>query len=518
MEGFKTNLEIQHEYYDHAYRAISTALDFDQADQPLSAVPYYQQGLEILKKGLSINFNSYEWDRAKPLQQKMATYLNLAEDRLKTIELNYSQQNTSTTSRSNDSLWNRMVNNLTSIAFGTPANNSITNNKPNTTAVSYAQANTLSRSAPTNNNNPVTYTNNSGHNNLSHSVNANQSRVNNNNGAVNNNSVNMNVNNAASQQSDSLQVSRALDSLKNIEPRLKEMILNEIIDNGSAVTFDDIVGLDDAKRTLQEAIVYPLLRPDLFTGIRAPPKGILFFGPPGNGKTVLAKAVASSIKAHFFSISASTLASKYVGDGEKLVRALFGIARYIQPSVIFIDEIDSLLSSRKSEEHEASRRLKNEFLLQFDGVATSNNDRVLLLGATNRPDDLDEAMRRRMPKRIYIPLPEDNARSQMILKNLEQVSANLSSADLSVIVHDTRGYSASDIRELVKEAAMFPIRDITQQNQGDITRIAREQLRPVLLNDFKRATQVIKPSVKPESIREFELWNEQFGSYGQARG
>jgi SpoVK/Ycf46/Vps4 family AAA+-type ATPase len=125
----------------------------------------------------------------------------------------------------------------------------------------------------------------------------------------------------------------------------------------------------------------------------------------------------------------------------------------------------------------------------------------------------------------------------MILKNLEQVSANLSSADLSVIVHDTRGmffdplhtlievdtchglgYSASDIRELVKEAAMFPIRDITQQNQGDITRIAREQLRPVLLNDFKRATQVIKPSVKPESIREFELWNEQFGSYGQARG
>jgi hypothetical protein len=188
----------------------------------------------------------------------MATYLNLAEDRLKTIELNYSQQNTSTTSRSNDSLWNRMVNNLTSIAFGTPANNSITNNKPNTTAVSYAQANTLSRSAPTNNNNPVTYTNNSGHNNLSHSVNANQSRVNNNNGAVNNNSVNMNVNNAASQQSDSQQVSRALDSLKSkclcipfiavplltlpidIEPRLKEMILNEIIDNGSAVTFDDI--------------------------------------------------------------------------------------------------------------------------------------------------------------------------------------------------------------------------------------------------------------------------------------
>lgn len=188
-------------------------------------------------------------------------------------------------------------------------------------------------------------------------------------------------------------------------------IQNEIINVNPGVNFGNIVGLGEAKRLLKEAVLMPLKYPHFFEGILEPWKGILLFGPPGTGKTMLAKAVATECRTTFFNISASAIVSKWRGDSEKLVRVLFELARYHQPSTIFIDEVDSILSSRTgSGEHEASRRMKTELLIQLDGLIKSKNERVFLLAASNLPWDLDMALLRRLEKRILVPLPSHEAR------------------------------------------------------------------------------------------------------------
>ena len=236
------------------------------------------------------------------------------------------------------------------------------------------------------------------------------------------------------------------DELAKLDPMMIEQVCNEVIDSGASISWDDIAGQDAAKRLIQEVVVWPMMNPDIFKGARAPPKGILLFGPPGTGKTLLGKAIASNIDASFFSISASSLTSKWIGEGEKMVKALFAVAGWISPSVIFIDEIDSLLSARKAEgEHESSRRLKTEILVQMEGCDPASSSRkVLLVGATNRPEELDEAARRRMPKQMYIPLPCSQAREEMILRVLGPkgtISSSLTGIDIQKIVEKTQGYS-----------------------------------------------------------------------------
>lgn len=173
-----------------------------------------------------------------------------------------------------------------------------------------------------------------------------------------------------------------------IDPAIAKTLEDSILDADPNVKWDDIKGLSDVKKVLNETIVLPTMRPDIFSGLYAPSKGILLYGPPGTGKTLLAKAVATECKSTFFSISASTLTSKWMGEGEKLMRGLFAMALEKAPSVIFFDEIDSIMGARGGNEHEASRRLKTEFLVQFDGVsgaAQSSDKNLLVLAATNRP-------------------------------------------------------------------------------------------------------------------------------------
>jgi katanin p60 ATPase-containing subunit A1 len=204
-------------------------------------------------------------------------------------------------------------------------------------------------------------------------------------------------------------------------PELKELamsIQNEIINTNPSVRFQNIVGLTEAKRLLKEAVLMPMKYPHFFTGILEPWKGILLFGPPGTGKTMLAKAVATECRTTFFNISASTIVSKWRGDSEKLIKVLFDLARYHQPSTIFVDEIDSILSSRGIGEHEASRRMKTELLIQLDGLIRSSNDRVFLLAASNLPWELDMALLRRLEKRILVELPTMEARVDMMVNNI----------------------------------------------------------------------------------------------------
>ncbi|KAJ3416155.1 hypothetical protein HDV05_002800 [Chytridiales sp. JEL 0842] len=283
------------------------------------------------------------------------------------------------------------------------------------------------------------------------------------------------------------------ERLKNIEPRMIEAIMNEIIDKGGPISWEDIAGLEHAKNTIKEVVVWPMLRPDIFTGLRGPPKGLLLFGPPG--KTLIGKCIASQSGATFFSISSSSLTSKWVGDGEKMVRALFAVARVHQPSVIFVDEIDSLLTQRTDGEVEASRRIKTEFLVQFDGCGTDSEDRILLIGATNRPHEIDEAARRRFRKKLYIPLPESEARLTIMLNLLKKQKHSLSEEQVEDVVRQTEGYSGSDMDGLIREAALGPIRDIR-----DIRNISADDVRPVTYEDFVEALTQVRASVSDKDL------------------
>lgn len=249
------------------------------------------------------------------------------------------------------------------------------------------------------------------------------------------------------------------DLPSGVDKNAAKQILNEIVVMGDEVHWSDVAGLEVAKNALREAVVYPFLRPDLFSGLREPARGMLLFGPPGTGKTMLARAVATESHSTFFSISASSLTSKYLGESEKLVRALFGLAKLLAPSIIFVDEIDSLLSQRSgSGEHEATRRIKTEFLIQWSDLqraaagrdTTSDKEkgdphRVLVLAATNLPWAIDEAARRRFVRRQYIPLPEAETRATQLKTLLGHQNHGLSEDDLGKLVELTDGMMTTSL-------------------------------------------------------------------------
>ena len=335
---------------------------------------------------------------------------------------------------------------------------------------------------------------------------------------------------------------------------LEEMALSEVIKFDTAdryVHWNDIAGLKFAKETLREAIVLPRIIPHIFnTLLRAPPLGVLLFGPPGTGKTLLAKAVGTSVRdsATFFSISAASINSKWFGESEKVVRALFVTARKQEQSIIFIDEIDSLLSSRgMGMENDAARKVKTEFMVQLSGINHQNGKigQLLVIAATNRPWDLDSAVVRRLAKRIYVPLPGLDARASLMRNALlgdvvkeeeeeeqeqevkkemkkrdttsveriqkDQETEGVAGIELQRLAALTEGYSGSDLFELCREASTVRLRSLDLWNR-DPTSITSEMVRRIEMSDFEKALQVIRPSVAPLTLKTYEEWNLLFGS------
>lgn len=295
----------------------------------------------------------------------------------------------------------------------------------------------------------------------------------------------------------------------------------------SPVSWDDIAGLATVKMSLQESAVLPMQRPDLFTGLRRP-QHVLLYGPPGTGKTLLARAVARESGSTLFLCSAANLTSKWMGEAEKLVRCLFRVAQERAPSIVFLDELDALLSTRKSEEHEASRRLKTEFMVQMDGIHTQDTTQestgssvggnsnattsairhVLVLACTNCPWDIDSAVLRRFPRRILVPLPDEAARRGLLQHLLQKAGKHsLKSRDVSKLVDRTQGFSCSDISAIAVQASFGPLRALGGMKA--VRSVRAQDVRPITLEDFESVINETTKSVSSEQLRRYDDWQRQ---------
>ncbi|XP_058775372.1 uncharacterized protein LOC131649633 [Vicia villosa] len=305
------------------------------------------------------------------------------------------------------------------------------------------------------------------------------------------------------------------------------------------VNFSDIGALDDVKESLQEAVMLPLRRPDFFKGggLLKPCKGVLLFGPPGTGKTMLAKAIANEAGASFINVSPSTITGMYYGQSEKNVRALFSLAAKVAPTIIFIDEVDSLLGKRTMHEQNVVRSIKNEFMTHWDGLLSKPDEKIIVLGATNMPFALDEAVIRRFQRRIMVGLPSAENR-EVILKTL-LAKEKCEDIDFKVLSTMTKGYSGSDLKNLCMTAAYRPVQELLQQErakemkkkkkeaEAEISEVASNAteedrvivLRPLNMEDMRDAKNKVTPSFAEEgsNMRMLEQWNDQYGAGGSRK-
>ncbi|MDE1862387.1 MAG: AAA family ATPase [Thaumarchaeota archaeon] len=319
-------------------------------------------------------------------------------------------------------------------------------------------------------------------------------------------------------QMGNVEVEPVVDPKASPEEQKQSLVKNEmdsmIMKEKPNISWDEVVGLDDAKNALRESIVYPAKRPDLFP--LGWPRGMLLYGPPGCGKTILAAATASEIDGYFINVDAASMMSKWLGEAEKNVSKLFVMARGLAereglPVILFVDEVDSLLGNRNSEVG-GEIRVKNQFLTEMDGINGKGKDlKLYVIGATNKPWSLDWPFLRRFTKRIYVSLPSLEARVNLFdlytapLRKDEKVK----SADLAKLAD---GYSASDIKDICQSAQLMVVNDLfhsapfTEQVVGE----DKPQPRPITMSDFKEIITRRKPSVSMEMIRAYYKWSDQF--------
>lgn len=291
--------------------------------------------------------------------------------------------------------------------------------------------------------------------------------------------------------------------------QLKANYNDLIMKEKPSIKWDEVVGLEDAKKALRESIIFPVQRPDLFP--LGWPRGLLMYGPPGCGKTLLAAATASEIDSYFITVDAASIMSKWLGEGERNVAKLFNSARKLldedaKSVIVFIDELDSILGSRTNEVG-GEVRVRNQFLKEMDGIADKGrNLHLYIIGATNKPWSLDWPFLRRFQKRIYVPLPDIRARMQM----LRQYTAPLK-MDIELKLDDlskmTEGYSGSDMRDICQSVQLRVVSELFDSAGANDK---ETQPRAIDLNDFKEVLRNRRPSVSQEMLRGYVSWAENF--------
>ncbi|CAG5118276.1 unnamed protein product [Candidula unifasciata] len=267
------------------------------------------------------------------------------------------------------------------------------------------------------------------------------------------------------------------------------------------VTWESIGGLDNTIQEIQETVILPFKRADLFrnSSLLQPPKGILLYGPPGCGKTMIAKATAKAAGARFINLQVSTLVDKWYGESQKRTEAVFSLAVKLQPTIIFIDEIDSFLRSRSSNDHEATAMMKTQFMSLWDGLTTDPNLRVMVMGATNRPLDVDAAILRRMPSQFYIGMPGQEQRRSI----LELILAGEQTEDLNYdhLSKLSEGLSGSDLREVCRVAAVSVVHEYVQERARKTSEYegTGDSFRLIRMSDLQNAVHKFKNTMSISS-------------------
>lgn len=307
----------------------------------------------------------------------------------------------------------------------------------------------------------------------------------------------------------------AEEQLKTSDPHLLDMVTSEIVQQGPPVDWSDIAGLELAKATLKEEVLWPILRPDMFSSLGPVPRCVLLFGPRGSGRTLLGRCLASQLGAPFLQLSGSTLATKWLADGEKIIRASFLVARCRQPSVLFISEVDMLLSAHLSEESPINR-LKGELLAQLDsllmGSGEDGSNQVLVVCSTSRPQDMDEGLRRYFARRVLVPLPDSTARHQIVNQLLAQSQHKycMSEEELALLVQRTEGFSGLDLARLCQEA-LVSLLHVSAQGMDMTGMMPRGQVMPLTYQDIESVFCKFQASISQKEIDTYTEWNKMFG-------